>query len=50
MDSFFLIYAVVISHILMQLFIAVFAAALKLLCLLIFVLEDRHPLYHTMQD
>lgn len=45
---FFLIHAIVISHILIHLFIAVFAAGLKLLGLpIIFSLEDRCPLHHT---
>lgn len=47
----FLIHAIVISHILIHLFIAVFAAGLKLLGLpIIFSLEDRCPLHHTRWD
>ena len=45
---FFLIHALVISHILNHVFIAVFAAGLKLLGLLIiFALEDRPHLHPT---
>lgn len=48
---FFLIHAIVVAHILIHLFIAVFAAGLKLLDLLIiFALENKHPLHHTRED